>query len=181
MKSCKALFMSLALLVVCATSGFASPVVNTIPLSTAGDYYMGQEWQDSVTIAPGVTSAYFKMNVNLLGGSWNTNAEKDHLVLFSAASGNDIFIVGHHPNGNEGTFDITGYLNLVTGPGLYALSVVANDIWGANEAAHWTINSASLTTTSPTPIPAAFLLLGSGLLGLFGVNKSRKLSKNSVA
>jgi hypothetical protein len=38
-----------------------------------------------------------------------------------------------------------------------------------------------VTTSAATPIPAAFLLLGSGLLGLFGVNKSRKQSKNSAA
>jgi len=181
MRSCKALFMSLALLVAFATSSFATEITTVIPLNTSGDYYMGQEWTDSTVIAPGTTSAYFSMNVNLLGGSWNTNDEKDHLVMFSAASGSEIFITHHHPDGNEGTFDITGMLDLASGPGLYALSVIANDLWGDNAAAHWTVNSATLTTTSAaTPIPAAFLLLGSGLLGLFGVNKSRKLNKNTA-
>lgn len=184
MKSCKALFMSLALLVAFATSSFAlalPDVITVTQLNTAGDYYMGETWTQDVIIAPGVTSAQFNMNVNMLGGSWNTSELKNALVYMSAASGTNIFF-NNHPDVGTGTFTLTGMLDLTSGPGLYALSVIANDIWGDNAEAHWTINNACLTTTSAaTPIPAAFLLLGSGLLGLFGVNKSRKQSKNSAA
>ena len=115
----------------------------------------------------------------MLGGSWNTNEEKNTLVYMSAATGTDIFL-NAHPEIGTGTFNISGMFDLTSGPGLYQLKVIANDIWDKNLAAHWTINSATLTTKSAaTPIPAAFLLMGSGLLGLFGVNKSRKLSKTS--
>lgn len=36
---------------------------------------------------------------------------------------------------------------------------------------YWTTTTASLTPVTPTPIPAAAWLLGSGLLGLFGVRR----------
>jgi len=180
MKSCKALFMSLALLVACATSSFATEITTVTPLNTSGDYYMGQPWSQTVDIAAGVTSAKLDMVVNMLGGSWNTSEEKKTLVYMSAASGTDIFF-NNHPDIGSGTFTISSMFDISSGPGLYALKVIANDIWGDNNEAHWTINSATLTTTkAATPIPAAFLLLGSGLLGLFGVNKSRKLSKTTA-
>jgi hypothetical protein len=173
MKNLRRLLTGVIMLAILATSGLAFATTTTvIPLNTAGDYYMGQEWHDSVTIAPGVTSAEFNMNVNLLGGTWDTTEEKNHLGYFSAAANSNIFIDHHHPDGNVGTFLITGMLDLTSGPGVYALSAIANDIWGENLTAHWTINSASVTTqSSATPIPAAFLLLGSGLAGLFGLKK----------
>lgn len=38
----------------------------------------------------------------------------------------------------------------------------------------WTLTSATLSNPAKTPIPAAGLLLGSGVLGLFGLGKARR-------
>lgn len=44
----------------------------------------------------------------------------------------------------------------------------------------WQLQSATLSNSAKTPIPAAALLLGSGVLGLFGVNKSRRNKNKNV-
>ncbi len=57
--------------------------------------------------------------------------------------------------------------------GVYSLS--AYFTMSGSPAATWTLTGATLSNSQPTtPIPAAGLLLGSGLLGLFGIGKARR-------
>ncbi len=65
------------------------------------------------------------------------------------------------------TYDVVGY----DPAGIYFTAFLS----GPSSATTWTLTSATLSDSKPatTPIPAAGLLLGSGLLGLFGIGKAR--------
>jgi len=176
MKKVKVALWCLALLLVSATSSFALAVVDTTTVGTSGvftlpgvnnTYYNSQLWTENVVVPVGTSSAVFNMGVTL-NGAWNTS-----ITSFQAlASGVNGAITNiYTPNSN-----LTPSIQIpitLSGAGTYTLS--AQSIGALGNDASWTINSASVTTTpSKTPIPAAALLLGSGILGLFGVNKARK-------
>ncbi|MDO9081797.1 MAG: hypothetical protein Q7U56_00775, partial [Humidesulfovibrio sp.] len=63
--------------------------------------------------------------------------------------------------------------------GVYAFKAY---VTSGTDDATWTMTKATLNSkTATTPIPAAGLLLGSGLLGLFGIGKARRNKKAAPA
>lgn len=184
MKSARVYALSLLLLVLCASSAFATVTTTTsvIDLNSPADTHAYtvnpmETWSKTITLDKNVISADFNMNISL-HGPWNNTGLLPSLAVMVGSSNEQILYSGM-PTGS--TLPITGSLNLTSGGGVYTFLVRAYDMSGqfgsffANTGANWTINSASVTTTSKTPLPAAVLLLGSGLVGLLGVNRFRRV------
>ncbi|WP_325646978.1 hypothetical protein [Humidesulfovibrio sp.] len=191
MKMCKSLLMSAALLVVFATSSFALTTVD--PYDLYGNNYVS-----------GTDTVYNKGDgVNVTFGSVGNPAaignggviHLDVMITLKSVWDNVGKITAKFYEEGSGqiqtavvTGSIGGVFNLVFNnipeqtSGIYSF-LLHSEATGKH-LADWTLNFATLKdppVTPSTPIPAAFLLLGSGLLGLFGVNKSRKLGKGSAA
>lgn len=183
MKPYKMGMLSFVLLVLCVSNAFASVATTTsvIDLNSPADtkaYFANpmETWSKTLTFDSDVLSANFNMNISL-NGPWNTNGQLSTLAVMVGSSNEQILYSGL-PAGN--TLTISSPLTLTPGGGVYTFLVRAYDMSGtlgayfANKEANWTINSATVTTTSKTPIPAAALLLGSGLVGLLGINRFRR-------
>lgn len=169
MKKLTLVVMSLALLLVTATSSFASVV-----FGASGPYNENTPWTYNLNLAPGTDSALLTLNLQLIG-NWNlsgplTLSTKTYLDGF--ANGSPIpGIAELRPSSlGGGGYTVSGYIPLLdTKGGLYALELASSTPGVALGA--FNVVSGSVATT---PIPAAFLLLGSGLVGLFGVKRVRR-------
>jgi len=189
MKMYKSLLMSAALLVVFATSSFALPAVD--PYDLYGNNYVS-----------GTETVYNKGDgVNITFGSVGNPAfigtggviHLDVMITLKSVWDNvGKLTAKFYEEGSDQiqtaviTGSIGGVMTLIFSnipeqtSGIYSF-LLHSEATGKN-LADWTLNFATLKDPpAATPIPAAFLLLGSGLLGLFGVNKSRKLGKGSAA
>ena len=191
MKMYKSLLMSAALLVVCATSGFALTTVD--PYDLYGNNYVS-----------GTETVYNKGDgVNITFGSVENPAfigsggviHLDIMITLKSVWDNvGKLTAKFYEEGSDQlqTAEVSGSIGTVMTLVFNNIPEQANGIYSfllhseatGKNLADWTLNFATLKdppVTPNTPIPAAFLLLGSGLLGLFGVNKSRKLGKGSAA
>lgn len=172
MKKLTLVVMSLALLLVTATSSFAAII--TIPGSTGWDKFT--PWSADVTLAPGTDSAFLTLNLQLLG-DWNTSTSlRKTLARLDGFTGEReiLGIVGLQPVSTGSSFyTVSGYIPLVDYKGgVYSLGLASSGpAFPGSTLAAFNVVSGSVATT---PIPAAFLLLGSGLVGLFGVKRVRR-------
>ncbi len=181
MKKTTILAICMAVLLVGATSGFAAPLWTALPDSTVrgdGDY-TGQFWSGSTTdplSIPSTTPLQLTLQFTATGlGS-------DNIFLVGGTKGLGSTGIGttsesFAPLSGSGTLSF----DVVHNPsGIYAFT--AYILSNSYDTAAWTMTKATLDVkTATTPIPAAGLLLGSGLLGLFGIGKARRNKKAAPA
>ena len=123
---------------------------------------------------PGSTSPYLKLTFNFLAeGAWNAAAGDNltfTLLKDGAAIDTIVFNSITRSAGGAGTsMSLTNYYDY--GSGIYNLVAMATTVG----AGTWELTSASLSSTSNTPLPAAVWLLGSGLVGFMGYrSRTRK-------
>ncbi|KAF0233731.1 MAG: hypothetical protein FD177_1372 [Desulfovibrionaceae bacterium] len=180
--------VSLMLIVVCASSGYALTI--DLPV-TSGKWYgtyidsafnpvdLTQKWSASQTLGAGTYE--LKLDITTRG-VWSSVPATDSFEFFAAGStlkeggkkygGSYAEYIVNDGSGNKG-YVFTYTLPAITAAsGIYAFSAFSvGESYGGPSPAEWKMNSASV---SKTPIPAAFLLLGSGLVGLFGVKRVRR-------
>ncbi|MDO9083407.1 MAG: hypothetical protein Q7U56_09000 [Humidesulfovibrio sp.] len=167
MKKLTLVVMSLALLLVTATSSFAA----IIDVAGAGPYANYQTWSMNYTPTAGTLTADLNLNI-MLTGTWNTGADDWQVFVMGVGKTAKKTFLYSTDDASYYTASLSIPLLPVPadGVGVYALSAKS---FGDNADARWSIVSGS-NITSTTPIPAAFLLLGSGLVGLFGVKRVRR-------
>jgi hypothetical protein len=115
----------------------------------------------------------------------NTNTGANPDVLASSAGG----AAGWDPTAianNASNWYSNGPTNLVNGVGtsakLYSVTAVSStstNLVGTSVLGNVTLSAAGLvfsTATAPVPLPAAIWLLGSGLLGLFGIGRRKAIA-----
>lgn len=183
MKRLKLLALSLLVILVTATSGFASVVNldlygNPTILGDGSTYIKGQFV--NLTFGDAQTPAGLGDGTITLSGSITLQSAWSSVVSlkpkFMALSDTDTW----KPimfSGSIGETKPFSYVVSQTTDGIYSFQFLSGAASGASNPADWSLVSATLKNSNPpasTPIPAAALLLGSGLLGLFGVNKARK-------
>lgn len=194
MKSVKAIALSISLVVLMATSSFAT-VQTSWSLDTgspAGGWYNTYLDSTSIPVDPsgiwrasqtGLTTGSYQLSLEGVGrGNWSANPGASTFEVFrtgytlKTAEGRVGGVVDYsfsNVGPSEFAFKITYNLpNISTATGIYNLSAYAyGESYDIANPAQWKLTSA---TVSKTPIPAAALLLGSGLAGLFGVTRARK-------
>lgn len=110
-------------------------------------------------------------------GNWNVvNTPTFQLFLVGGANTNVPLSLVAHPNIINNGPESHLASPLVTEVSLNHLGVYSFYAYafGMSNDAEWKLNGAKLVNDAKTPIPGAVILLGSGLLGLLGVNKVRR-------
>lgn len=184
MKKFKALFTSLALLLVCASSGFAVVIDAPWVYSDASQFKNGvsldlQFGTDLNPAAPGTGTMNLHLDI-LAGNSWNSgwNLKQKFSVL-----GDDLTLPIYGAGVKVAAGTVFSYdLNVTPNKsGIYEFELFSRSTVAAADA-YWSLNKAQLTNSEPskTPLPAAILLFGSGLVGMFGVNKVRRRGSSAA-
>jgi hypothetical protein len=141
----------------------------------------------SITARSGVNLGHWTIGLantaQLLGN--NTGANADVFAASAAnAAGWDPTVFGVN---NASNWYSNGPFNEVTGLGTSAslYSVTSDSAISTNLVGHSVLGNVTLTaaglvfstvTTAPVPLPAAIWLLGSGLLGLFGIGRRKAIA-----
>lgn len=182
MKRTKIALLSLAILLVSVTSSFAT-VVPGVWSGTTGQLYNGDVFNPSELSNLSVQAGTYTFNVSgVASGFWGVQvipaSTAPYYTLMAEAVGGFansspiVFGTFSHSGTSVDPFSTSASFGLATG--IYSFKLVSA---GSETASWWSPTSASISGSQPigkAPIPAAALLLGSGVLGLFGVNKTRK-------
>jgi len=153
------------------TSTFGSS--NTQALSgtiAANSYFLVQEGRGTGLAGTASDPAY-----DLTGGNLNLSASAGKIALFSttasgasttATSANLVDLVGYGTTANFSLYPkMTSDLSLTTA------AIRTTDV---NGHTIFVAGAPNLNSATPTPIPAAALLFGSGLLGLVGIRRKQQ-------
>jgi hypothetical protein len=140
----------------------------------------------TLTGRSGVNAGHWQVGMTATAQVLNTNtgANPDVLATSAAGAGNwDPTLAGIS---NPSDWYNNGPTNLVNGVGtsakLYNVTAVGSNstnLLGVSVLGNVTLTSAGLvfsTITAPVPLPAAIWLLGSGLLGLFGIGRRKAIA-----
>jgi hypothetical protein len=123
----------------------------------------------TITLTGGISSMGIALGSTLLTGAFTsaTATQFDYGnfkfdLLFTSFGGADNQTINNYfgllPGTNPDTMSMTFYANAITGGGFGSTNIVGGNI---------------TDNPTPTPIPAAAWLLGSGLMGLLGVRRKR--------
>ncbi|MDO9081783.1 MAG: hypothetical protein Q7U56_00705 [Humidesulfovibrio sp.] len=173
MKKARVLAICLTVLLVSATSSFAAVIWTETPATPIG--YVNHatnplaSWSATTPVLSG-TSASFPLTLSL---TFTTSSfvKAPWLYVTGASSGGDSLRL------TAGSLSLTKTFAVdYQSSGVYAFGAYVESAKLVDAGATWAFKSATLSDTKPatTPIPAAGLLLGSGLLGLFGIGKARR-------
>lgn len=178
MKKFKALFTSLALLLVCASSGFAAIDAPWIFTGDTTKYY---NTSDNLILefgsagkpaAPG--TGVLTLSLDIVANNWNAFTLKQHFNTVGESLVQDLYV---SPVGSAFHFELPV---LTDKSGIYQFELFSTG--KASSTAYWELSKAQLSNSEPskTPLPAAILLFGSGLVGMFGVNKVRRRGSSAA-
>jgi hypothetical protein len=115
----------------------------------------------------------------------NTGANPDVLATAAAGAANWDPTADNTGTNNAANWYLNGPTNDVTGLGsakLYGVTAVGSNstnLLGVSVLGNVSLTAAGLvfsTATAPVPLPAAIWLLGSGLLGLFGIGRRKAIA-----
>lgn len=136
----------------------------------ANSYFLVQEGRGS-----GLAGTASDPTYNLIGGNLNLSATAGKIALFSttasgastiATSANLVDLVGYGTTANFSLYPtMTANLSLTTAA-IRTTDASGNTIFA--------IGTPDPNPVTPTPLPAAVLLFGSGLMGLVGVRRKQK-------
>ncbi len=173
MKKARVLAICLTVLLVSATSSFAAVIWSETPAAPISYANHATNklalWSATTPVLSG-TSASFPLTLTLEFAT-SGFATAPRMFAKGASSGGESYLLTAGSASWKKNF-IVDYKS----SGVYAFSAYVESFNPANAAGTWAFKSATLSDTKPatTPIPAAGLLLGSGLLGLFGIGKARR-------
>jgi len=138
----------------------------------ANSYFLVEEGRGS-----GLTGTAADPSYNLTGGNLNLSATAGKIALFSttatgasttARSANLVDLVGYGSTANYSFYAKTADLSLTTAAIRNSFTSTA-----AGTTDTFSVGTPVLNHTTPTPIPAAAWLLGSGLMGLAGLRRKQ--------